>query len=78
MHIFTKRFVTLILCAACLCASQSFAANLFNTSGDDEFLQARASYDPDIRGQTFKQKTCLDSQASFRHQAKVDRDFWGI
>ena len=45
MHIFTKRFVTLILCAACLCASHSFAANLFNTSGDDEFLQARAAYD---------------------------------
>ena len=45
MHIFTKRFVTLILCAAGLCASHSFAANLFNTSGDDEFLQARAAYD---------------------------------
>ena len=45
MHIFTKRFVTLILCAAWLCASHSFAANLFNTSGDDEFLQARAAYD---------------------------------
>ena len=45
MHIFTKRFVTLVLCAAWLCASHSFAANLFNTSGDDEFLQARAAYD---------------------------------
>ena len=45
MHIFIKRFVTLILCTAWLCASHSFAANLFNTSGDDEFLQARAAYD---------------------------------
>ena len=45
MHIFIKRFVTLMVCATWLYASNSFATNLFSTSGDDEFLQARAAYD---------------------------------
>ena len=45
MYISIKRFVILSLCATCLCTSNSFASNLFNTSGDAEFLQARAAYD---------------------------------
>ena len=50
MLILLKRFQTLslsILCLSTLCLvpTNGFAANLFNTSADAEFLQARAAYD---------------------------------
>ncbi len=49
MFTFIKQFLIIrffiILSAASLLAANSYAANVFNTAGDAEFLQARAAYD---------------------------------